>query len=125
MKGILILFSIMFPLSLLADTPTCHDHPGGNYCKYTGKVANIYVNSGNVILMYFENAVDVSIPQSRGFYVTSGGAGALNISDNPDFASYFYSTALAAQASGRDVTVQMRGVKHGNLHIDRIWLSSP
>ncbi|MCE9687161.1 hypothetical protein LZP73_13260 [Shewanella sp. AS16] len=57
-----------------------------------------------------------------GFTVTNGGAAAISISADSEFAKLFYSTALAAQASNRDVTIQMRGNIGSYLKIDRIWL---
>jgi hypothetical protein len=119
----IVLFVISVPL--FASTPTCHEYPGGNYCVYSGVVQSIYVNASNTILLYFDNAVDVSIPQSFGINVTRGNAAAIAIGDNPEFAKFFYSTALAAQASGRKVTIQMRGVTSGYLKADRIWLAAP
>ncbi len=120
-----ILFFIVFILSTvsIAGTPTCYEHSGGNYCKYSGTVSRIYVNAGNVILVYFDSPVDVSVPQSFGFSVTTGSATALSITDSPDFAKMFYSTALAAQASKREISIQMRGTQNGYMKVDRIWLS--
>ncbi len=125
MKFLLMLFLSVFSLKAISSTPTCHEHSGGNYCKYTGLVEKVYVNSGNLILMYFENPIDSSIPSSFGLDTVYHGAGAVSINDNNEFAQYFYSTVLAAQASGRKVTIQMRGTRSGYLKIDRVWLAKP
>ena len=123
MKRLIALISLLACTSVFSATPTCSEHSGGNFCQYSGPVERIYVNSGNMILMYFDSAIDTSIPQSLGMDINYGNATAINIQDNPDFANYFYSTALAAQASGRNVVIQMRGTRHGYLKVDRIWLS--
>jgi len=119
---VLFIIFLSFPKFLAAKTaPSCYSHPGGSYCQYNGYVRQIYVNSGNLILMYFEKALDVSVAADVGLDVTNGGAGMIKISDNPEFAKMFYSTALAAQASKRKVIVQLR--RSGSyLTIDRIWL---
>ena len=114
-----------FSSDSMSSQPTCREHSGGNFCQYSGTVREIYVNSGNLILLYFDNGIDVSIPQSYGINATNGGAAAVHISDNSEFAHLFYSTALAAQASGRSVTIQMRGTRSGYLRADRIWLREP
>ncbi len=113
----------LMPLAVNAGTPTCHDHSSGSYCRYTGQVQSIYINTGNLILLYFDSPIDVSVPSEKGFHITNGSATAFLVDERPEFAKLFYSTALAAQASGREVTIQMRGTQHGYLRFDRIWLS--
>lgn len=123
MKKLIILIVLLVTSGVcFAVAPTCHSNGATNYCKYYGKVSSIYINSGNIILIYFENAIDVSVASSFGFNISHGEAAAFNVSDNPDFAKLFYSTALAAQASGRNVNIQMRDVQNGYLKFDRIWL---
>ncbi|WJG07961.1 hypothetical protein [Aliiglaciecola sp. LCG003] len=46
------------------------------------------------------------------------------MSDNIEFAKMFYATALAAQASNRDITIQTNGVESGYLKFTRVWLSA-
>ena len=106
----------------LAAKPACYATHGG-YCQYDGKVKSIYVNSGNIILLYFDTAIPTGDVSVAGFSITNGGAAAYRMTDNPAFANLFYSTALAAQASGRAVTIQMRGTESGYLQFDRIWLA--
>jgi hypothetical protein len=122
----IVIFVISGLLSsfVLAGQPTCHSSYGG-YCAYTGKVQRIYINSGNLIRMYFDTPVPLDVPAGIGYNVTQAPAAAIRINSNPDFAKLFYSTALAAQASGRNVTIQMRGTTSGYLLIDRIWLAAP
>jgi len=118
------MITIFLSGNVQAATPTCHSTSGG-YCQYTGKVERIYINAGNLILIYFENAINISEAETVGLTISNGGAAAYKVSNNPDFAKMFYSTALAAQASGRSVTIQMHGVQSGYLAFDRIWLSMP
>lgn len=106
----------------LAAKPTCSPNYNG-YCSYTGTVNRIYINSGNLILIYFDEPISQSEPEKAGLSVTETSAAAYKVNDNPEFAQLFYSTALAAQASKRKVTIQMRGTTHGYLKFDRIWLS--
>ena len=121
----LIFISITFLSSKVsANTPVCSSASGG-YCQYSGKVNRIYINSGNIILIYFERALDVAEAEAVGMNISNGGAAAFKVSNNPEFAQMFYSTALTAQASGRDVSIQMRGVESGYMAFDRIWLSAP
>ncbi|WP_444994644.1 hypothetical protein [Aliikangiella sp. IMCC44359] len=106
-----------------AVAPSCNSGPDG-YCQYTGKVKRIYVNANNLIILYFESPVSVETASNAGINITDGSGAAFQINTNPEFAKLFYSTALAAQASGRNVTIQMRGNEGPYLKFDRIWLSS-
>lgn len=115
---------LLLSSNAFSGMPSCSSASGG-YCHYKGKVADIYINSGNIILLYFDTAMPPENAGVAGFSITNGAAAAYNMSDNPDFAKLFYSTALAAQASGRDVTIQMRGNQSGYLKFDRIWLAAP
>lgn len=123
MRYIMFFLCSIFSIASMAGTPTCHEHSGGNFCQYTGTVSRLYVNDSNMILMYFDSAVDVSVPQSVGIDATTGVATALSVTDKPEFAKMFYSTVLAAQASKREVSIQMRGTQSGYLKVDRIWLA--
>lgn len=124
-KKIVPLLLLLLPLASHAASPTCYTHSTGNYCKYEGKVQRIYINSSNLILLYFEDPADVATVNSFGINISDGNAAAFMVSDNPIFAEMFYSTALTAQASGRSVSIQMRGSQQGYLKFDRIWLSAP
>ncbi|WP_444946657.1 hypothetical protein ACJJIP_08515 [Microbulbifer sp. VTAC004] len=121
---LITVMALMFVGGVQAGTPTCHS--GSDvYCQYIGKVERIYVNKDNLILLYFDTPVALNIPESAGLSAVYDFAAAFAADENPEFAKMFYSTALAAQASGRDVTIQMRGLQGGYLKIDRIWLSTP
>jgi hypothetical protein len=124
LQTIIFIMSGLLSSFVVAGQPTCHSSSGG-YCTYTGKVQRIYINSGNLILMYFDTPVPLEVPANIGYNVTQSPAAAIVVNSNPDFAKLFYSTALAAQASGRDVSIQMRGTFSGYLLIDRIWLAAP
>lgn len=121
---IILLLSSWISLSVQASTAFCSS-ASVNYCQYTGKVSKIYVNSDGVILMYFESPITPSEAQNAGFTIRSGIAAVFQISENVEFAKMFYATALAAQASGRDVIIQMHDVEIGYLKFSRIWLDAP
>ncbi len=108
-----------------AGAPTCHNHSSGPYCRYQGKVQNIYINTGNTILIYFDTPLDPNVASGVGLTITQPSAAAFDLDENPEFAKLFYSTALAAQASNRNITLQMRGTFAGYLKFDRIWLAAP
>ncbi|MGD8112537.1 hypothetical protein [Vibrio sp. TRT 17S01] len=116
-----IALSLLLSTNAFAKAPTCSSS-GGGYCSYLGMVERIYVNSGNLILVYFDVPMSESEPGKAGMDVSNYAAGAIKINDNPDFAKLFYSTALAAQSSGRRISIQMRGSISGYPKIDRIWL---
>jgi hypothetical protein len=124
-KKMVMILLLLLPMASYAASPTCHTNPSGNYCQYIGKVTQIYINSSNLILLYFEEPIDIADANSYGMNISNGSAAAFLVSDNPTFAQMFYSTALAAQASGRTVTIQMRGSQNGYLKFDRIWLPQP
>lgn len=124
MKGILLGALFLVSGSVLASAPTCQlTSTGSPYCQYDGKVSRLYINTGGVILLYFDTPLNIENAEAVGYSPTSTAATAFLFSENEDFAKLFYSTALAAQASGRAVTIQMRGTQSGYLKFDRIWLS--
>ena len=117
---LLMLFSIG---TAFGGTPTCQLYNGVSpYCSYVGYVSRIYVNASDQILLYFDTPLASGAASSVGFSATSTTAGVVRISENPEFAKLFYSTALAAQASKRKVTIQMRNNFGSYLKMDRIWL---
>ncbi|KLN65644.1 hypothetical protein ZX61_08570 [Vibrio sp. VPAP30] len=116
-----LFLSIFVCFSANASAPVCSASHGG-YCHYSGTVTNLYVNSGGLILMYFDTAMPSGEPSKAGISLNYYTAGSVKISDNPDFAKLFYSTALTALSTGKKVSVQMRGNEGGYPNIDRIWL---
>lgn len=126
-KQTLALLALLMALSAntFAAPPKCYSNHGGGYCQYTGKVSRIYINRWNMILLYFDTPIAASEPAKAGFTIKKRSAAAFNVKENPEFAKLFYSTALTAQASGRNVTIQMRGSQSGYLKFDRIWLTAP
>ena len=119
----IVLLLCVFSTYTYADAPNCLENGDDDYCGYTGKVQSIYVNSGNLVLMYFDTPMDPENAKLAGMQITVPNAGAVSIDQNPEFAKLFYSTALSAQATKRNVSVQMRGQIGGFPKIDRIWLA--
>ena len=120
-----VFFIELLSVSALAASPLCLEYSSGSghYFQYHGKVKQVYVNENNLILIYFEEPISVEDVLRCGLSVNSGSAGSFQIDAQPEYAKLLYSTALAAQATGRPVSVQMRSVQSGYLKIDRIWLA--
>ncbi|WP_335899893.1 hypothetical protein [Shewanella algae] len=117
-----ILLGLIFILNINqvhAAKPGCSEQ---GYCSYRGKVKQLYVNSTGLILLYFDTVFDPSEASIVSKNVIYGFAAAVPISENPEFAKLFYSTALSANLGQRNVSIQMRGEVAGYLKIDRIWL---
>jgi len=122
-KIVALMFSFLLPGLLHAGEPTCHTSSAAPYCYYLGKVQKLYVNENGVMLLYFDTPMASGAPASVGIGgVSKFVAGAVSYKDKPEFASYFYSMALAAQTTDNDVKIQMRETVGGYLKIDRIWV---
>lgn len=126
-----IVVSVMFLLitllglsySAFAAAPTCHTYNSVPYCAYSGRVVQAYVNHDNLILLYFDTAMDLAKPANVGIAgVTNDFAAAYRLADNVEFGKLLYSSMLAAQSRGGTIKVQMRGSYNGYLLIDRIWV---
>ena len=124
MKQIVFTFLVsVFAGSLYSAQPTCHPHPGENYCQYTGVVKSAYINDRNLVLVYFDTPMDVARANELGIGISSGVAAAVSLNDNAEFAKLFYSTSMTSVVSGKEVTIQMRGSKAGYPRADRIWIN--
>lgn len=114
-------FAALFPVSASAAKPYCTVYNGSPYCQYTGKVSKSYVNAGNQIILYFDTAFgsasEINIPG-----VTVTNACLVPGNSGMDFAKMFYASMLTAQATGRNVTVQMWGDLGGYPKCDRVWV---
>ncbi len=119
---LVLVLAASFPSTVFAAKPVCYSSHNG-YCSYIGKVSRIYVNASNQILMYFDTPMDDGAWEVAGISAKHKSAAIIDINSKPEFAKLFYSTALAAQASKRNVQIQMRTVLNGYLVIDRIWLN--
>jgi len=108
---------------LFAAAPTCHKSSAYNYCRYVGKVEQVYINNGNAILIYIDTPLDVNLANSNGLAATKSDAILLPVNDsNKVFSDYFYSTALTALTANKKVMIQMKDVSGGYLVADRIWI---
>lgn len=123
MKYLFTLFCfLLVSFSAFSSAPVCS--PDG-YCSYTGKVERIYINDGNLMLIYFDAPTSVTEASKAGLNISNVSAAAYSVSTNSEFAKLFYSTALSAQATDRNVSIQMHEVQSGYLKFDRIWLAKP
>lgn len=121
-KNLLLITMLFTCVFANAGAPTCNTASGG-YCSYLGEVKSIYVNKSNHILIYFDTVAASGFADSVASGVTQQSAAILPIDEKPEFAKLFYATALAAQASGRNISIQMRDSLGGYMKIDRIWLA--
>ncbi len=105
-----------------AATFNCHEQASGGYCKYVGKIQQLYINESNVMLMYYETPIDLIQASDVGLACASLGNAAIYKTTWPS-AEYFYSTLLMALTADREINIQL-GCAHdtGYLNIDRIWL---
>lgn len=76
-----LMLLLLLPMAGYAASPTCHSHSSGNYCQYTGKVQRIYINSSNLILLYFEEPINIADANSYGMNISNGSAAAFLASD--------------------------------------------
>ena len=120
-KKMILLAIALFTFDANTAAPKCYS-TSGNYCAYSGYVEQIYINNTNMILLYFDTPMVEGEWENAGFSASSTTAAAINLDENPSFAKLFYSTALSAQATNRQVYIQMRGTVNSYLKIDRIWL---
>ncbi len=112
-----------WPSTANAQTTTCALSYNIPYCQYIGKLSQVYINEGHVMLFYLEQPADIALPASIGYTgVSNGGAVAYNATVDPVFAEYFYSTALTAFAGDKTVAIQMRQTVGGYMKVDRIWV---
>jgi hypothetical protein len=116
----LLLLFLSNAMTANAVAPSCNSHSTGNYISYKGTVKQAYINTSNVVLIYFEDI----LPQGGecGFDISNRDAGIFPVDENPTFGYMLYSTALAAVAEGKSVSIQMRGSASGYPKIDRIWI---
>ncbi len=79
MKKLLLLAMLfMANFTALASVPACYSSHNG-YCQYTGKVSRIYVNSDNLILLYFDTAMDPAEGSIASMSLSSGSLSAKEI----------------------------------------------
>lgn len=106
-----------------AGAPACHLYNGQGYCNYTGRVHQVYVNSGGDILMYFDTHMPSTAPGAVGITgVSNFFATIYRLQDNPDYAKLMYASLLSAQARGASVQIQMWGTYAGYMKLDRVWV---
>lgn len=122
---LLLAFAFVFVSNhSFSGAPQCYSSYGG-YCEYDGFVERIYVNSGNLILIYFDTPMASGETKKAGIASAELVAAMVDLGKRPDFAKLLYSTALSAQATGRKISLQMHSASQGYLEADRIWLSKP
>jgi hypothetical protein len=101
----------------------CVTNERGAYCKYVGKIKRLYINSDNIMYVYFEKALDMKKAEAIGFNNVKNEMAGLKLNENNKlFFDLRYRTFLTAKANDMQVSFQMRSVEGGYLKIDRIWL---
>lgn len=127
---LLAIFMFAVPAtSALAATFDCREHTTGPYCVYIGPVDKLYVNAGELILLYWDESIttthvrneaeSVGIDTQSVLWYQAGGA---LLTRDPNFGNLLYATLLTAKAGGLDIHVQLRPHVGGYLEIDRVWI---
>ncbi len=104
---------------------TCRTNDYGvSYCKYEGKIKQLYVNSQDTIIVYLYNPVEPGIAKSFDFDVENTSVAAHQASDrNQVFSDYLYTLLLEAKINNKPVTLHFRHVENQRFIIDRAWLN--
>lgn len=110
--------------STFAGTLNCLSSAGG-YCNYSGKISRVYVNRGNILLIYTDAAMDLSQLTNAGdkfAAVTQASAIAVDMNEYPEFGKHVLSLALTAGMADKSISLQVRDRYGSYLQMDRIWL---
>jgi hypothetical protein len=90
-----------------ASAPQCYPYGSTGYCQYDGRVAKVYVNAYNQLILYFDAPVNSANAAAVGMTgVTVESAAIYSINANPDFAKMLFASLLTAQARGATVTLR-------------------
>jgi hypothetical protein len=123
----LLLLAFCAPLEeIFAGEALCKESQSGTpYCKYTGKIKNLYVNKNGLVLMFLESPIPIEDALKYGYKISSGNAISMEInSSNTFLTSTIYMSLLSAFEDDLNVEVHMRSVKQGYMELDRIWFNS-
>jgi len=107
-----------------AGTFACFANHSG-YCSYHGHVSRVYVNRGNILLIYTDAPMDISKASVAGdkfSKVTQKAAFAVNMNTHYEFGKNIQALALSALMGNKKVSVQMRDTYATYLQIDRLWI---
>ncbi|GAA6204838.1 hypothetical protein [Thalassotalea sp. SU-HH00458] len=97
-----------------------------SYCKYVGKVEQIYINNDGLVLIFLEKEIPIDMAMKFNYKISSGKAIALEITpDNSYLTSLIYHTAMEALTENIEVEIHARSTVKGYMKLDRIWLNSP
>ena len=125
MKTIIALLLLFCSTYVFSAAPHCVTTSSGvHLIQWEGTVDQLYINSGNTILIYFDTALPLAEAQECNFSPANRSAATYKLSDNPEFGKLLYSTALAAQMSNKPIVLQMYSVSSGYMKLDRIWLKN-
>ncbi len=91
-----------------------------SYCRYKGKVSQLYANSDGFNLYFFETPFRLNDAKEKGYNILSGAAG-LVFQDDLEKKAIQKSLELAFE-NNLSVEIHMRNVEKGYLEIDRVWV---
>lgn len=92
-----------------------------NYCKYSGKIKKVYLNSDNLYLIFLEQAFEKQDAKNFGYNIKSGNALAIQLNGD-ETSKQFITLANLALTNGLPIEVHSREVLNGYLKVDRMWI---
>ena len=129
MKSLLILFVtyFLFVNQANAATALCKSSESStSYCKYVGKIEQMYINNDGLVLIFLEKAIPTDMAMKFNYKIDSGKAIALEITpENSYLTSLIHNTAQQALIDSLEVEIHARSTIKGYMKLDRIWLKSP
>lgn len=114
---------LLFTSSAFAEALCKTSSTSTPYCKYKGKISQLYINQQGLALAFIESPIDPEEAKKFGYNINSGQAFAVQLSlGNERIKDKFYQTLLSAFNQQHTVELHARRVASGYLEIDRIWL---
>lgn len=123
-KSITVLILMLLSQLSFAGTFSCSANSSG-YCSYQGNVSRVYVNRGNILLIYTDAAMDItkaSVAGTKFDKVKQKYAFAVDMNVHYEFGKNIQALALSALMANKKISVQMRDTYGSYLQIDRLWI---
>ena len=92
------------------------------YCKYTGKIEKVYLNSEGLALIYLGADFSKSGAKQFGYEVSSSKIMAIDVTEN-ELNRLIYQSIVSAMAEDYSVEFHARGTLNGYIKLDRVWIT--